>query len=407
MGTVIFTENNAFQNFGKCLQMNCTNRDQIQDFLQFCIEFIFYDDTHIAGTVPDSIMKDTKEIIQILGNNNFPIETIKFEEFDETIICNLAEIMKDKIDEWVKEVKRYPSFMVEHKVEQYLPTIGIEERTLIEKTTRKIQEGNLENFIDEYLNESTSLANTIYFKIFKTNEDILKKINEINNPRGKNVISNPRWNVAMTMNVISNIRYFANRQLASNKSHYFLPSFKRGVRDYSHYIKVKSPHITDSINNIIIEDYLKREFKIETTSITNYIIEKGRYQPGNIITEVLDLRIKFEPLRDYIRQFVCEKTINNKTFQNELKNIAKQISTKIGNNSSKEYIQPVTNLVTFKGREFQNPEPSVLNNSHLSVCVQAFPEVINNLKKSKYKDDHLNELIRKWVKKYKQTPNKQ
>jgi hypothetical protein len=53
---VILTENNAFQNIGKCLHKECTSETQIDDFLQFCIEFIFYDRTHIVGTVPPSII---------------------------------------------------------------------------------------------------------------------------------------------------------------------------------------------------------------------------------------------------------------------------------------------------------------------------------------------------------------
>ena len=399
--TVILTENNAFQNFGKCLQKQCLDENEMEDFLQLCIEFIFYDKTHIAGTVSNAIMNDTNEVINILKSNGYPDNIISFEDYNENIISPLAGIVENNIDGWVKEVRRVPSFIVERKVEQYLPTLKEEERKIINNTTRAVQRG--EEAFDEFirdLKQSSSFAETFYFVIFLKNKNIIEKINKINNPTGKSIINKPRWNVAMTMSIISNIRYFANRELTNRKDHYFLPSFKRGKRDYLRSKQAIPPHISELINSVIIEKAMdQRKFNIEIPSITNYIIEKGHFQPENIIKEVVKLRYDFEPVRDYIRSFVGQETIKNNKFQKELNDIAKEVFNKLKNNSSEKYIEPVKNLVTFKVGNLYMPKPEVLENNQLSVCVQAFPEVINDIKRINFRDNHKKRLFKNCVKK--------
>jgi len=227
------------------------------------------------------------------------------------------------------------------------------------------------------------------------NKNIIEKINKINNPSGKSIITKPRWNVAMTMNIISNIRYFTNRKLASEENHFFLPSFKRGVRDYSRNIKLKHPHISEMINSGIIDKEINRkEFNIEIPSITNYIIEKGHYQPENIIKEVVYLRHHFQPVRDFIRKSVGKETVEKKgVFQNELNNITQNLYNKLRDSSSDKYIIPIENLITYKNINIKIPESEVVNNDLLSICVQAFSEVINNIKNSKYMYDHSKKLM--------------
>ena len=72
----ILCENNAFQNIDKCLKGECTYHPilgtnqyhQIEDMLQFCIQIIFFEKINIAGNVPVTVYKETKELIQKLKN---------------------------------------------------------------------------------------------------------------------------------------------------------------------------------------------------------------------------------------------------------------------------------------------------------------------------------------------------
>jgi len=385
--TVIFTENNAFLNFGKCLQKQCANGDQAKDlskdFLQFCIEFIFYDKTHIAGTVPNGIRNDTNQIIEVLKNYGFPGDIISPDkDYSEDILCPLAKIMEENIDEWIKKVQPSPypiighikGRVIERKIEEYLPTLREEERKMIYETTEAVKRGEkaFNKFIED-ITQSPSLAETFYFKVFKDNENIIRYINSINT----------RWTVAMTMNVISNIRYYANRELARKENHYFLPSHKRGKRDLSLRKKeLKHPYVSKMIRSAIFESKKEpAEFNIKMpVSITKYIEVKGHYQPENIIKEVMDLRYEFQPVRDYIRKYVGKESYGEEgVFQNELDDIAQQVFDKLKIDSSNRYVKPVENLVTVRGMNVKVPDPDGLKNTPKSICVQAFTEIINDM----------------------------
>jgi len=61
---VILTENNAFQSVGKALEKKCTERFQIEDFLQYCVQLIFFDKTYLPRTVPQNVVEDSKYVAE-------------------------------------------------------------------------------------------------------------------------------------------------------------------------------------------------------------------------------------------------------------------------------------------------------------------------------------------------------
>jgi hypothetical protein len=64
----ILAENNGIQNFGSSLNKQCKpgHENEIEDFLQLCIQIIFYEKISISGLVPQYVWKKSVETVDLL-----------------------------------------------------------------------------------------------------------------------------------------------------------------------------------------------------------------------------------------------------------------------------------------------------------------------------------------------------
>lgn len=366
---VILTENNAFQNVGKCLQKRCNDITQIEDFLQYCIELIFFDRTRIVGTVPPNVINDSKEIVGML-RDFYSIDNIEFENVKDNdkkahdLIHSVAQVLYIQIDAFFENFKS----LTKNAVLEYLPTLAKDSIELVVDTTRAINEKNLNKLSDEYLKLSTFSRDSCYFKIINDDPRIIKRIFEFNDRF--------TWNEAMSLNLLTEIRFLTNRSLAKMNKQVFLPSIKRSRMD------AKNKLIPKSIDSII-KEYGNLIGQIEMPSLKDYIIEKGLGKPKEMMKIAFELRNNFRPIRDYIRDIGKSNVTNSISVLNEIKN---SILNKINNGPpyDSKIVLENARTDTIGVGPFTVSVPVIDTKTierirKLSVCVEAFTEVLEDM----------------------------
>lgn len=419
---IIITENNAFQNIGKCLHKQCTSESEIDDFLQFCIEYIIYDKICIVGTVPMRIIQDTGELIESL-RNDYKIKSIKFEEVKDnskkanSLICDVAQELLCDIDEHFDEIKNIPK----EEAFKYLPKLPKPILELIENTTSAVKEKKLRAFTEENLEASLFKYDSCLLKIINAEHGgIIEKILEFDK-------KDSVWNESMTLHLISKIRYLTNRNLARLNDQIFLPSVNRGRIDRQN---VLIPNIFDEIigeaenkyiqittnKNSIIRQYNNSIGQtknmigyINMPSIIDYVINKGLGRPKEMMKIVSDLRQKFKPVREYIKKYGNMHELDNiKTLKEISEKLMKELDLKESEipDSGKVMVNTFTAGINFKifnvnytkqsqtnNKQFQDPSSTNKRNKKLNLCVQAFLEVV--IDKQKYKNRSYYDILKK------------
>lgn len=366
---VILTENNAFQNIAKNLQAQCTDCDQIDDFLQYCIELIFYEETYIVGTVPPCVIRDSQNVIDLL-KDKYSINNVKFEVVGDNtkkadvLINKVSDVLCQKLSYFFDKFRN----ITENEALIYLPRLAPESVQLIKNTTQAINEKNIKILHEEYLAISTFSSDSCVFKIMNANEQIIKKIFEFGDVH--------KWNETMTMNLLTEIRFISNRELANMNNQIYLPSIKRGRID-----KLNTLIFEPRVESIIKE--AGNLSKLEIPSIKDYLIEKGKGKPEELLKISCELRERFTPIRNYIRDMGKGGITDSLATLNE---IAKGFCNKIENGLPYEQkiifentytysvgIGPVSGSITI-------PDRQTLDRMQKSnICVQAFTEIIDDM----------------------------
>jgi hypothetical protein len=62
----ILAENNALHNLGLCMNKRCKDTEQVDDFIQLCIQMIFYNKISLSELVPDYVLGISSGIINFL-----------------------------------------------------------------------------------------------------------------------------------------------------------------------------------------------------------------------------------------------------------------------------------------------------------------------------------------------------
>lgn len=285
----ILTENNAFQNVGMCITKKCNDDfiNQTDDFLQFCIQMLFYEKISVSGLVPDYVSGNSREIIDILSND-YDLRNISF----ENNIGNLDKFIIDVIEYFCKY---FDSTFIEYKSLQsangLLPKLNDSLNALVKRATDAIKTGSSHIIHSEGLyNRSTFSIDSAITKIVFYNGDeiIFKKMVEFS----KN--NNNIWNEIMTFQLISDIRVITNKLLAGNNNKIYSPTAKRGR-------KIKQ--ILENIDNIMDEPNVNIWYPnyIELSSIREYLIKEGNGSPLDILKITSELREKFLPVRSYLQ----------------------------------------------------------------------------------------------------------
>jgi hypothetical protein len=370
---IILSENNAFQNIAKCLKKECSSLEQIEDFLQHCIEIIFCDKIKIAGLVPQSIINDSNEIIESL-KNNYSIPNIEFEIIEDNsaksdeIIQNVAYLLYYQMDTFLEKIKNF----TKNEALTYLPKLPQDSIDLLVNTTKAIKEKN-KNIFEEYIKISKFSVDSCFFKIVNTNDKIIEKIFAFDDNVG--------WNEAMSYCIISEIKFLSNRLLAKMNNLIYLPSIKRGRIDNNNRLLINRL-LPDKIDSIIKES-VSLIGKLNMPSLRDYIVEKSMGRPKEILKIVSDLRDKFRPVREYISDIKKDSTINSMSALNE---IANALFDKIRKGSPYNQKTIFENVYTYTigvgpvGISAPVPDTRTLDRIRkLNTCVESFTEIIDDM----------------------------
>jgi hypothetical protein len=366
---MILTENNAIQNVGKVLRKECTDYFQIADFIQYCLQLIFYEKTYISGTVHPMVLNVTKEVLQILQNiyyiNNIYFELVEDDSKKATELINTVSraLLNEKLDGFADKFK----CVTQNDTRNLLGSLPSNAAEFIEKTTDALKKRNIDKLIDEYLSISSFSNDSGFIKILYARSEIIDKLFKVND-----IVE---WNGAMTYGLIAEVRSMTNRELAILNKQIYFPSIKRGIDDKRKILKQEDyESIIKGWGQVgIIKRY-------ELPSIRQYLINESKGNPKDILKITCDLREIFKP----VRKFINKGGKNNQAKQiHVLEEIGYRLfEKKMGQNNKPVIYTSLTSNINLGplgiSKQIENPK-EISRERNLSICVEAFTEVIDKM----------------------------
>jgi len=365
----ILGENGAFQNIGLCIDKKCKDTDQIDDFLQLCIQMIFYEKISLSGLVPDYIKQRSSEIIDVLKRE------YKFFNID------FQDININDSDELIKEVSEKYYFTIDNKLEEYktiiknakglLPKLNDETFEKLKKSTEAIKNNNINALTKGDLSEqSTFSTDSSVVKIICYKEEIFKKLVEFSKEYD--------WNETMALQLISDLRVITNKILATKNRKIYSPAVRRGRKEKKTLEKIFILSVEKLTRNVSAE--LCSPSYIEMPSIKEYLVEKGAGNPIKILKISSELREKFKPVREYIINMGKSSIYNSLQTLNE---ISTKVIEEAKTGKPSEHRKIIENIIDLNlGPLGAIPLPDTIEidrESKLNHCVLAFTETIEDM----------------------------
>ncbi len=346
---IILCENNAFQNIQKCLDGICTydnvfeeNRHhQIEDLLQFCIQIVFHEKINIAGNVPESIIADSKIIIDELKKYSitdvFSIEPFGSADSNEKVIKDREEkILEAVLCELEDSLDDYLLFCFRHKNDnpdvfwKFFPNLNDGHVKLVGQVTDAIANKNKDFFVGVAGLAATQNDGGL-LKIFCT-PTVLEKIitfaDDDENGHGD-------WNITMTLCLMVKFRNLLNQTFANQNRQRLAPSVVRGrsaLKEQLIYSKIED--IFTSVARLTMKDIASDnapEFadigSVNIPSLKHYLINKGRGNVESIFKETAELRERFSCVRKYLKTKKDQDVFQG--WWLGLNEIAQEVSSKI------------------------------------------------------------------------------
>jgi len=365
---VVLAENGAFQNLGLCIEKKCKDTDQIDDFLQLCIQMIFYDKISLSGLVPDYIAQRSKEIIDTLkrADTLFDIDfqNINNKDSDE-MIKEVGEVYYRKIDDSLEEYKT-----IIKNAKGLLPKLNDATFEKIKKVTEAIKNNSIDTITKgDLYQQSTFSTDSSLVKIISYEENIFKKLVVFSKEYD--------WNETMSLQVISDLRVLTNKILAVKNGKYYSPSVRRGRKEKQIIDKIFLSKIENLTRDAAAE--LFNPAYISMPSLKDYITEKGKGNPIDIIKVVSKLRKDFGPVRERIQKLGKNSIYGSLQALNEI-SIRVIEEAKNGRPSPhKKVVENVKDL-NLGPIAFSCPDISEINReTKLEHCVLAFTETIEDM----------------------------
>jgi hypothetical protein len=198
----------------------------------------------------------------------------------------------------------------------------------------------------------------------------------------------------MTMDLLTEIRLISNRELANMKNKIYLPSIKRGRID-----KLNRLILETGVESII--EKTSELSKLKMPSVKDYLIEKSKGKPKDLLKISCELRERFTPIRGYINDMGKGGITNSLATLNE---IAKEVYNKISNGLPYESKIIFENIYTYNAGigpvsgSIPIPDTQAINRmKKLNICVQAFTEIIDDMIKIQH-DGFLATLVKNCMK---------
>ena len=390
---IILAENNAFQNIQKCLDKKCNAVHQIEDFLQFCIQIIFYEKINIAGLVPQYIIQESNETIDLLKEKYkikiFECEVIKNRKgINEELIARVSQELFLYFDDFIQEYKR----LAKTNFLNLFPNLNKESIESISRTTEAINNRDV-NFMTGNVQHSSFSTDSGFFKIINTNDGIIDKMFEL--------ATTYKWDNNMSLYLLSRIKLMQNKNLAILTKQIYSPSVQRGrdERVNSLVLKQFDEIFRKSKKIMKIADTKKYIGDISMPSLMSYIIKAGKGNVSEMLKISQELRFTFSPVRDYLNKHGGK---NNDPLSfgiaNEIANRIYETLEQGTLHHSKTVAVENTYASTLGiGGFFTLPvlirdKQTINRYKELDLCVVAFTEVIGRMIESS-KDDFTKKLI--------------
>jgi len=297
----ILAENNAFQNFGKCLKGKASDADALKDFLQICVQMIFYDTIMLSNFVNESIRGIAEEIIDEIYKHGS----------DKTAITLGAKNLPRNQHEYVLHAiatefaAKLPSILngytnMTDNASLMLPqNIGGRLNDFIKLATNAIKAGE-DALIKNTLREQSKTGLDSYFFEVLNRIEKVDELLQFSKEHG--------WTEWHSFNIAAKFRMCSNLVIAGYNNAYYSPSVKRW--QINNFVGHNNPmFIPDKVDNILemyLTDY-PEDFryltidKIELPSMTDFLLYKGHADPEEVLKHAFALREHFRPLRELIK----------------------------------------------------------------------------------------------------------
>ena len=320
----ILTENNSFQSVGKALEKKCTEHFQIEDFLQYCVQLLFFEKTYLPRTVSQNVIDDSTYVAEHILKDKYYISNIAFDDVIEdncqksnelisavsdTLKTDLAsDISRNKLIAEFKNSKRDDMVALPKDVTEIL-------KDTIEALNKKDRKR-----LEKYLPFSNYENDSCFFKILNAdNGKVIDELFKISNEH--------EWNGAMAFGLIKKIRYLTNRNLAEMNDQIFLSSINRSREDAKRIIQLNNNSKTYSS---------RKRFNLSIPGIIHELVRKSNGDPEKILRLTYDLREKCKPAREFL-----SKKIEGDSDKNQLAEILREIEIKYLNQKRKIPIKGV------------------------------------------------------------------
>lgn len=312
----LLIEHNSFHSMGKCLSRNAKDDNDINDFLQICIQTIFADTIYLSNFIPTSIKDLSLERMQLLKSRGF----------DNIALANDQDkfLWEEVCEKTNKNLLNEMSSLTSHRRKKgswnNLPELSPELKKVVTGITRAIKSGDEILFVDILKKISQGERNDALIEILTKKGELFYKILELK----------PLWNEGLTFKMITGSRVIQNHTIAHSQNLLYAPSVKRIREDELFYDNVLSKF------NKMLKDYgRERIVGIEMPSISEYLKIKSKGNPERLLDETLELREK----STVIREFLNRNTVSLFTTENEIRrytiNQLNELSQEILNNLPK------------------------------------------------------------------------
>jgi len=310
---IILTENNAFQSVGKALEKKCTEYFQIKDFLQYCIQLIFYEKTYLPKTVPSNVIQDSEYVKESILSNVYNINNVSF---DDNIIDNSSKSneMINAVSATLKNTLKIENsrnvLIAELKNSKRDDMVGLPNdiKQIMSKTIKALNKQEKE-WLKEYLPVSSFAVDSCFFKIINNDEEVINGLFKISDEH--------EWNEAMAFGLIKKIRYLTNRNLADSNGQIFLSSINRSVEDEKRILQSENESKVSSNRN---------QQHINIPSIIYKLVNECKGDPERILRRSYELREDCKLVRILLGKKTDEG--NGKEFKEQIEDVLKEIECK-------------------------------------------------------------------------------
>ncbi|WP_455496645.1 hypothetical protein [Coprobacter sp.] len=284
----LLIEHNAFQCIGKCLDGKAQNNDDIDDFLQICIQQIFCDQLQLSNFVPDYVKNNSTQIIDKVSSYGFDNISVLNDRttylYDE--VCNKVSEELLNIINWTLDSSKTAQNPL-----QYLPHLSNDILAVVTNITNAIKENNINLLKGELLDISLKdKLDGAFVDIITRNEELLFHIMKFQKQNG--------WNENLTLKLISDSRVLQNSITAQSKHLLYSASIKRAKEE-----AFINQRIYQAISQIIEKSnelQINQGPAIKLPSMREYLINKSKGNPQRLLDETIRLRELFNPVREYI-----------------------------------------------------------------------------------------------------------